>query len=67
PAAGTDIEIQLGENWRRSGQVVNAANMHNQLWIIAVLPNDITPADTLRLCSDSAPTLNIVPLPYSLN
>ncbi|HSG51702.1 MAG TPA: tRNA-modifying protein YgfZ [Rheinheimera sp.] len=67
PAAGTDIEIQLGENWRRSGQVVNAANIHNQLWIIAVLPNDITPADTLRLCTDSTPMLSIEPLPYSLN
>ncbi|MCS4305823.1 folate-binding protein YgfZ [Rheinheimera pacifica] len=67
PKAGTDIEIQLGENWRRSGQVVNAANIHNQLWLIAVLPNDITPADTLRLSSDSAPALRIVPLPYSLN
>jgi folate-binding protein YgfZ len=67
PKAGTDIEIQLGENWRRSGQVVNAANIHNQLWLIAVLPNDITPADSLRLSSDSAPALRIVPLPYSLN
>lgn len=67
PAAGTDIEIQLGENWRRSGQVVNAANINNQLWLIAVLPNDITPADTLRLNSDSAPALHIMPLPYSIN
>lgn len=67
PAAGTDIELQLGENWRRSGQVVNAANINNTLWLIAVLPNDITPADSLRLSSDSAPPLRIVPLPYSLN
>jgi tRNA-modifying protein YgfZ len=67
PAAGTDIEIQLGENWRRSGQVVNAANINNQLWLIAVLPNDVTPADSLRLSSDSAPALRIMPLPYSLN
>lgn len=67
PAAGTDIDIQLGENWRRSGQVVNAANINNQLWLIAVLPNDITPADSLRLGSDSAPPLRLMPLPYSLN
>ena len=66
PAAGTDIEIQLGENWRRSGQVVNAANINNQLWLLAVLPNDITPADTLRLGSDSAALLQLMPLPYSL-
>ncbi|HEY9040726.1 MAG TPA: tRNA-modifying protein YgfZ [Rheinheimera sp.] len=67
PAAGTDIELQLGDNWRRSGQVVNAANINNTLWLIAVLPNDITPADPLRLSSESAPALRIVPLPYSIN
>ena len=67
PAAGTDIELQLGDNWRRSGQVVNAANINNTLWLIAVLPNDITPADPLRLSSESAPALRFVPLPYSIN
>lgn len=67
PVAGSAIEIQLGENWRRTGQVVNAANINNQLWLIAVLPNDITAADTLRLSSDRAPLLRIEPLPYSLN
>ena len=67
PAAGTDIEIQLGDNWRRTGQVVNAVNVNNQLWLIAVLPNDTTAADSLRLASDSAPLLQIAPLPYSLN
>ncbi|MBU1310706.1 MAG: tRNA-modifying protein YgfZ [Gammaproteobacteria bacterium] len=67
PVAGSAIEIQLGENWRRTGQVVNAANINNQLWLIAVLPNDTTAADTLRLSSDSAPLLRIEPLPYSLN
>lgn len=66
PAAGTDIELQLNENWRRTGQVVNAANINHQLWLIAVLPNDITAADTLRLSSDNAPLLQLVPLPYSL-
>lgn len=66
PAAGTSIELQLNENWRRTGQVVNAANINNQLWLIAVLPNDITPADSLRLSSEGAPSLQLVPLPYSL-
>jgi folate-binding protein YgfZ len=67
PAAGTAIEVQLGDNWRRSGQVVNAANINNQLWLLAVLPNDITAADSLRLGSDSAPALQLMPLPYPLN
>jgi len=67
PAAGSDIELQLENNWRRIGQVVNAVNINNQLWLIALLPNDITPADTLRLKSEQPPLLQQLPLPYSLN
>ena len=67
PAAGCDIEQQFNDNWRRVGQVINALNINNQLWLIAVLPNDITPADSLRLKSDSAPALQLLPLPYPLS
>ncbi|WP_214000440.1 tRNA-modifying protein YgfZ [Arsukibacterium sp.] len=67
PAAGCDIEQQFNDNWRRVGQVINAVNINNQLWLIAVLPNDITPADSLRLKSDSAPALQLLPLPYPLS
>lgn len=67
PAAGSDIELQLENNWRRIGQVVNAVNINNQLWLIALLPNDITPADTLRLSSEQLTLLQQLPLPYSLN
>jgi folate-binding protein YgfZ len=67
PTAGNDIEQQFNDNWRRVGQVINAVNINNQLWLIAVLPNDITPADSLRLKSDSAPSLQLLPLPYPLS
>lgn len=67
PVAGSDIEQQFNDNWRRVGQVINAVNINNQLWLIAVLPNDITPADSLRLKSDSAPALQLLPLPYPLS
>ncbi|MBV2130657.1 tRNA-modifying protein YgfZ [Arsukibacterium indicum] len=67
PAAGCDIEQQFNDNWRRVGQVINAVNINNQLWLIAVLPNDITPVDSLRLKSDSAPALQLLPLPYHLS
>lgn len=67
PAAGCDIEQQFNDNWRRVGQVINAVNINNQLWLIAVLPNDITPAESLRLKSDSAPALQLLPLPYPLS
>lgn len=66
PVAGADIELQLENNWRRVGQVVNAVNINNQLWLIALLPNDITPADILRLKSEQSTILQQLPLPYSL-
>lgn len=66
PASGTDIEVQWSENWRRVGQVINAVNIQGQLWVLAVLPNDINPADPLRLATSDASVLVISPLPYSL-
>lgn len=66
PAAGADIELQLDTNWRRIGQVINAVNVNGQLWLLALLPNDITPADTLRLPAEHPVTLQQHALPYSL-
>ena len=66
PVAGSDIELQLENNWRRVGQVINAVNINNQLWLIALLPNDITPAEILRLKSEQSIVLQQLPLPYSL-
>ncbi|MBY0417918.1 MAG: tRNA-modifying protein YgfZ, partial [Pararheinheimera sp.] len=63
---GTDIEVQWSENWRRVGQVINAVNIQGQLWVLAVLPNDINPADPLRLATPDASVVVISPLPYSL-
>lgn len=67
PAAGSDIEVQLEQNWRRSGVVINAVNIHGELSLLAVLPNDISPEDHLRLASEPDTTFRINALPYSLN
>lgn len=67
PAAGSDIEVQLEQNWRRSGVVINAVNIHGQLAVLAVLPNDISPDAQLRLASEPETRFHIQPLPYSLN
>ena len=67
PAAGSDIEVQLEQNWRRSGVVINAVNIHGELSVLAVLPNDITPEDHLRLASDPDTQFRVNTLPYSLN
>lgn len=66
PAAGTDIELQLNDNWRRIGQVVNAVNVNQQLWLLAVLPNDLEATAVLRLAGDEPVILSSHPLPYSL-
>lgn len=66
PASGTDIEVQWSDNWRRVGQVINAVNIQGQLWVLAVLPNDLDPADPLRLATPEASALQAAPLPYSL-
>ncbi|MCC5851715.1 MAG: tRNA-modifying protein YgfZ [Alkalimonas sp.] len=66
PVAGTDIEMQLESNWRRAGQVINAVNVNQQLWVLAVLPNDTTAATQLRLASDPETVLQMQPLPYTL-
>ncbi len=67
PAAGSDIEVQLEQNWRRSGVVINAVNIHGELSVLAVLPNDISPEDHLRLASEPDTQFRINALPYSLN
>jgi folate-binding protein YgfZ len=66
PLAGSDIEMQLGTNWRRAGQIINAVNVNQQLWLIAVLPNDVTPDTRLRLPAEPDTLLTMKPLPYTL-
>lgn len=37
-ASGDTLELQLGDNWRRSGMVLNAWQQAGQVWLTAVLP-----------------------------
>ncbi len=67
PAAGSDIEVQLEQNWRRSGVVVNAVNIHGELFVLAVLPNDTASDAHLRLASAPDTLFRLEALPYSLN
>lgn len=67
PAAGDDLELKLGDNWRRTGTVLASARLHDgQLWVQAVLNNDLEADSELRVRDDSASALSIQPLPYSL-
>ncbi|QGH62215.1 tRNA-modifying protein YgfZ [Serratia proteamaculans] len=67
PQAAEDVELQLGENWRRTGTVLSAARLADgTLWVQVVLNNDLDADSKLRVRDDAASQLAIKPLPYSL-
>ena len=66
PEASAEIELSLGENWRRIGSVVSAVSVNNKLLLLAVLPNDSDEKHLFRLTEQPELTLSIIPLPYSL-
>ena len=65
-ASGDTLEIQLGDNWRRSGMVLNAWQQDGQLWLTAVLPKDTEADASFRLKQEEGSRLSLQPLPYSL-
>lgn len=67
PQPAEDLELQLGENWRRTGTVLSAAKLADgTLWVQVVLNNDLEADSNLRVRDDAASELAIKPLPYSL-
>ncbi len=67
PAVGDFLELQLGENWRRTGTVLAACQLEDgSVWVQAVLNNDLTPDSHLRVKEDPTGALAIQPLPYTL-
>ncbi|KAA8998135.1 tRNA-modifying protein YgfZ [Affinibrenneria salicis] len=68
PAAGDDLELKLGENWRRTGTVLAAVRLRDDtLWVQAVLNNDLAADCVLRVREDQSSRLSIQTLPYSLD
>ncbi|HHQ4692721.1 TPA: tRNA-modifying protein YgfZ [Aeromonas veronii] len=64
--AGDTLEIQLGDNWRRSGMVLNAWQHQGQVWLTAVLPKDTDADARFRLKQEESSQLTLQPLPYEL-
>jgi len=61
------IEKQLGENWRKAGDVLTCFRAENgTFYIQAVLSSDTDDSIPLRLKDSNDTILNIQPLPYSL-
>lgn len=65
-ASGDTLELQLGENWRRGGLVLNAWQQDGRVWLTAVLPKDTEADAVYRLKQEEGSRLQLQPLPYSL-
>ena len=62
------IEKQLGENWRKAGDITTFYQAdNNQCYIQAVLTSDTDSSTQLRIKDHSASSLSIIDLPYTLN
>ena len=66
PEAGEDLELKMGDNWRRTGTGLAAVQLDDgRLLVQAVMNNDMEPDSVFRVRED-VNTLSIEPLPYSL-
>lgn len=67
PQAGESLELQMGENWRRTGTVLAAVQLDDgKVLVQVVMNNDMEAGSVFRVRDDAAHTLSIIPLPYSL-
>lgn len=67
PEAGEDLELKMGENWRRTGTVLAAVQLDDGRLMVQVVMNNDMEADSVFRVRDDANTLSIEPLPYSLD
>ncbi|MBU2979091.1 glycine cleavage system protein T [Alteromonas sp. C1M14] len=63
---GDSIEIAVASGWRRAGTVIRCASLGNETWVMAILPNDTTPQDRVRLGKKPDIAGNFAPLPYTI-
>lgn len=63
PEVAGSVEVQLGENWRTTGTILNRVAYQNKLWVQVVMNNDVEVNTTFRVNGIS---LSICDLPYSV-
>ncbi|ADP11481.1 putative global regulator [Erwinia sp. Ejp617] len=67
PQANDALEMKMGENWRRTGTILAACQLDNgDVWVQAVLNNDLAADTLLRVQGDDGGQLAIQPLPYEI-
>lgn len=60
---GSEIEMQIESNWRKTGTIASAVNLDGVLWLQVVMNNDIDSEQRFRL-PNSEILLERVQLPY---
>ena len=65
--AGELLELQVGDNWRRGGQILSSGQCDGHTYLFAVLPNDTEIDVPLRLKSQPDIIVSTQALPYSLD
>ncbi|MGB1198175.1 MAG: tRNA-modifying protein YgfZ [Thalassotalea sp.] len=60
------VEMQLGENWRKAGQIICHYQDKSSLMIQVVLASDIDAETKFRIKGQESSSLIQIPLPYSL-
>ncbi|WP_166670303.1 YgfZ/GcvT domain-containing protein [Oceanimonas baumannii] len=61
-----DLELQLGENWRRAGTVLNVYQQDDKCVLTSVLNKDLDSNTVLRIKDQPDSRLQLLPLPYRL-
>lgn len=65
--AGSIIEMQLGENWRKAGDVLTSyLDDDGNIAIQAILSSDLESTVNLRIKQDEGSSLTLADLPYSI-
>lgn len=64
--AQLQLEMRLGEHWRRAGTVLSLANSAQQTWLLAVVPTDLPADQVFRLSAHPQVEFALHPLPYSV-
>lgn len=67
PHAGDELEMKLGDNWRRTGTVLSAVRLNDgSILLQAILAQDISAENPLRVREENGSCLSMIALPYSL-
>ena len=60
------LEVALGDQWKRSGQILDCWQQDDHVLLTAVLPLDTEPQARFRSKEYPESSLSLLPLPYSL-